>query len=128
MNTYRWKTLNEIDAGDYDGLTYSEIKARYPEEYSCRHGDKFMYRYPNGESYEDLVARLEPIIMELERKENVVVVGHQAVLRCLLGYRTGTLEILLRNHHLNFGSKIFAFVLFHLKEIQVTLVDIGAIF
>ena len=24
--------------------------------------------------------------MELERKENVVVVGHQAVLRCLLGY------------------------------------------
>ena len=43
-------------------------------------------RYPNGESYEDLVARMEPVIMELERKENVVVVGHQAVLRCLLGY------------------------------------------
>ena len=84
--SYRWKTLNEIDAGDYDGLTYDEIKARYPEEYSCRHGDKFLYRYPNGESYEDLVARMEPVIMELERKENVVVVGHQAVLRCLLGY------------------------------------------
>ena len=86
MFSYRWKTLNEIDAGDYDGLTYDEIKARYPEEYSCRHGDKFLYRYPNGESYEDLVARMEPVIMELERKENVVVVGHQAVLRCLLGY------------------------------------------
>ena len=75
--SYRWKTLNEIDAGDYDGLTYEEIKARYPEEFSCRHGDKFLYRYPNGESYEDLVARMEPVIMELERKENVVVVGHQ---------------------------------------------------
>ena len=24
--------------------------------------------------------------MEMERKENVVVVGHQAVLRCILGY------------------------------------------
>ena len=46
----------------------------------------FLLRYPNGESYEDLVARMEPVIMELERKENVVVVGHQAVLRCLLGY------------------------------------------
>jgi len=45
-----------------------------------------LYRYPNGESYEDLVGRMEPVIMELERKENVVVVGHQAVLRCLLGY------------------------------------------
>ena len=32
------------------------------------------------------MARMEPVIMELERKENVVVVGHQAVLRCLLGY------------------------------------------
>jgi len=83
----RWKTLNEINAGDYDGLTYEEIKEKYPEDYSGRHGaGKFLYRYPNGESYEDLVARMEPVIMELERKENVVVVGHQAVLRCLLGY------------------------------------------
>lgn len=38
------------------------------------------------QSYEDLVARLEPVIMELERQENVLVVGHQAVLRCLLAY------------------------------------------
>ena len=41
----RWKTLNEIDAGDLDGLSYDEIKAQYPEEYSSRHGDKFMYRW-----------------------------------------------------------------------------------
>ena len=41
---FRWKTLNEIDAGDLDGLSYEEIKDQYPEEYSCRHGDKFMYR------------------------------------------------------------------------------------
>ena len=40
----RWKTLNEIDAGDLDGLSYDEIREQYPEEYSCRHGDKFMYR------------------------------------------------------------------------------------
>lgn len=38
------------------------------------------------QSYEDLVARLEPVIMELERQENVLVVAHQAVLRCLLAY------------------------------------------
>lgn len=82
----RWRTLNEIDSGDCDGLTYEEIKERFPTEFACRARDKFMYRYPNGESYEDLVARMEPVIMELERKGNVVVVGHQAVLRCLLGY------------------------------------------
>ena len=30
-----------------------------------------------GESYYDLVIRLEPVIMELERSENVLVVCHQ---------------------------------------------------
>ena len=40
----RWKTLNEIDAGDLDGLSYDQVKELYPEEYSCRHEDKFMYR------------------------------------------------------------------------------------
>lgn len=67
-------------------MTYEEIEAKYPEEFSNRDKDKFHYRYPRGESYEDLVARLEPVIMELERQKNVLVVGHQAVLRCLLAY------------------------------------------
>jgi len=58
----------------------------YPEEVQARDEAKFTYRYRRGESYEDLVARLEPLIMELERQENVLVVSHQAVLRCLLAY------------------------------------------
>ncbi|KAJ6666269.1 hypothetical protein lerEdw1_000541 [Lerista edwardsae] len=37
-------------------------------------------------SYQDLVQRLEPVIMELERQENVIVICHQAVMRCLLAY------------------------------------------
>ena len=37
-------------------------------------------------SYQDLVARLEPVIMELERQENVLVICHQAVMRGLLAY------------------------------------------
>ena len=32
------------------------------------------------------MARLEPVIMELERQENILVVCHQAVARCLLAY------------------------------------------
>ncbi|KAI2798753.1 6-phosphofructo-2-kinase/fructose-2,6-bisphosphatase 2 [Blomia tropicalis] len=82
----RWKALNEIDAGICEEMTYEEIQNKYPEEFALRDQDKFHYRYPKGESYEDLVARLEPVIMELERQENVLVVAHQAVLRCLLAY------------------------------------------
>ncbi|KAK6321504.1 hypothetical protein J4Q44_G00084800 [Coregonus suidteri] len=37
-------------------------------------------------SYQDLVQRLEPVIMELERQGNVLVICHQAVMRCLLAY------------------------------------------
>ncbi|XP_028969147.1 6-phosphofructo-2-kinase/fructose-2,6-bisphosphatase [Galendromus occidentalis] len=82
----RWKALNEIDAGICEEMTYEEIQEKFPSEFAARDQDKFHYRYPRGESYEDLVARLEPVIMELERQENVLVVAHQAVLRCLLAY------------------------------------------
>ncbi|XP_064606317.1 6-phosphofructo-2-kinase/fructose-2,6-bisphosphatase-like isoform X2 [Liolophura sinensis] len=81
-----WKALNEIDAGICEGMTYEEIQEKHPEEFALRDQDKFHYRYPSGESYQDLVARLEPVIMELERQENVLVICHQAVARCLLAY------------------------------------------
>nr|XP_031363591.1 6-phosphofructo-2-kinase/fructose-2,6-bisphosphatase [Lonchura striata domestica] len=82
----QWKALNEIDAGVCEEMTYEEIQERYPKELALRDQDKYRYRYPKGESYEDLVQRLEPVIMELERQENVLVVCHQAVMRCLLAY------------------------------------------
>ena len=31
------------------------------------------------------MARLEPVIMEMERQDSLLIVGHQAVIRCLLG-------------------------------------------
>ncbi|KAI8781619.1 6-phosphofructo-2-kinase/fructose-2,6-bisphosphatase isoform X1 [Biomphalaria glabrata] len=81
-----WKALNEIDAGICEGMTYEEIQETYPQDFADRDQDKYHYRYPSGESYQDLVARLEPVILELERQENVMVICHQAVLRCLLAY------------------------------------------
>lgn len=82
----RWRALNEIDAGVCEEMSYEDIQKRQPEDFAARDANKFHYRYPRGESYEDLVARLEPVILELERLENVLVIGHQAVMRCLLAY------------------------------------------
>jgi len=82
----RWRALNEIDAGVMETLTCEEISDRYPEEFAARDKNKLAYRYPSGESYQDLVARLEPVMMELERQGNVLLVAHQAVLRCIMGY------------------------------------------
>lgn len=80
------KALDEIDAGVCDGLTYEEIKEQHPEEYAYRKSDKFLYRYQGGESYLDLVHRLEPLIMQLESEGNVLIIGHQATLRTIYAF------------------------------------------
>ncbi|TFK40135.1 6-phosphofructo-2-kinase-domain-containing protein [Crucibulum laeve] len=81
-----WKSLDELDAGVCDGMTYEEIEQAYPDDFANRDDDKFNYRYRGGESYRDVVVRLEPVIMELERQENILIIGHQAILRCLYAY------------------------------------------
>lgn len=81
-----WKALDELDSGVCDGLTYGDIEDRYPEDFRQRDEDKYNYRYLGGESYRDVVIRLEPIIMELERSENILIVTHQAILRCIYAY------------------------------------------
>ncbi|KAE8137881.1 HbrB-domain-containing protein [Aspergillus pseudotamarii] len=85
-----WKALDELDSGVCDGLTYEQIAEKYPEDFAARDEDKYNYRYRGGESYRDVVIRLEPIIMELERSENVIIVTHQAVLRCIYAYFLNT--------------------------------------
>jgi broad specificity phosphatase PhoE/predicted kinase len=85
------KELDEIDAGTCDGMTYDEIHTALPMEFAARQSDKLRYRYPRGESYQDVVRRLEPVILEIERHRGpLVIIGHQAVLRVLYGYFTNT--------------------------------------
>ncbi|XP_074303521.1 6-phosphofructo-2-kinase/fructose-2,6-bisphosphatase isoform X2 [Silene latifolia] len=83
----QWRALDEINSGVCDGMTYEEIKKNMPEEYESRKKDKLRYRYPRGESYLDVIQRLEPVIIELERQRApVVVIAHQAILRALYAY------------------------------------------
>ncbi|KAK3137423.1 hypothetical protein QOZ80_5BG0452070 [Eleusine coracana subsp. coracana] len=83
----QWRALDEINSGVCDGMTYEEIKKIMPEEFESRRKDKLRYRYPRGESYLDVIQRLEPVIIELERQRApVVVISHQAVLRALYAY------------------------------------------
>ncbi|KAJ3682849.1 hypothetical protein LUZ60_013076 [Juncus effusus] len=83
----QWRALDEINSGVCDGMTYEEIKKNMPDEYESRMKDKLRYRYPRGESYLDVIQRLETVIIELERQRApVVVIAHQAVLRALYSY------------------------------------------
>ncbi|KAJ2782596.1 6-phosphofructo-2-kinase [Coemansia javaensis] len=83
------RSLNEIYAGRFEGMTYAEIARNFPDEYEARQLDKFYYRYPGigGESYADVVLRLQQVIVELERiRHSVLLVTHRAMARTLLSY------------------------------------------
>lgn len=84
------RNIDELYAGVCDGLTYSEIQEKYPDEFARRQEDKLTYRYPRGESYMDVTLRLEPIVLDLERtREPILIVGHQGIHRLLYAYFMG---------------------------------------
>lgn len=86
----QWRSLDEIDAGVCDGMSYKEIARVMPREFEARKRDKLRYRYPRGESYEDVIQRVDRVIIEAERQRDpVLIIGHQAVLRALYSYFLG---------------------------------------
>ncbi|KNE72425.1 hypothetical protein AMAG_20515 [Allomyces macrogynus ATCC 38327] len=73
-------------------MTPAEIERMWPGEVARRAANKLAYRYPGlgGESYLDVVARLKPMIIEMERiTHDIVVVTHNVVARIMLAYYLG---------------------------------------
>lgn len=85
LNNYQSeKLLDEINPGNKDGMLINEIPL---EEKKERLNNKLYYRSPMGESYMDVIQRIEPIIFEMERiRSPIIVIGHLGMLKCLYGY------------------------------------------
>lgn len=86
------RMLDELNAGLMEGLTYDEIRTKYAEEYLRRRRDKLSYRYPGpgGEGYLDVINRIRPVIVELERMtDHCLLITHRSVARVLLAYFQG---------------------------------------
>jgi len=84
-----WEMLNELNAGSFEGLTYTEIAERFPTEFAKRKEDKLHYIYPGvgGEGYLQVISRLRDMVREIERiKDHVLIIGHQCVSRVLMAY------------------------------------------
>lgn len=82
------KTLREMHFGDFEGLTYDELKNdHYYQEWL---NDLFTYELPNGESFDQFSQRIDhsfqQIKTEIIEKElkHVVCVVHGGVIRYLL--------------------------------------------
>ena len=103
--------MSEINPGVWDGLSPELAQERYPDEWDRFLKDPYSHRAPRAESYHDLsgtfrpaiqvalhvfivllllLVRLEPVIVELEQEQNdLLIIGHASVIRCLLAYLIG---------------------------------------
>lgn len=74
--------LMELTFGDWEGLTWSEVRARDRKGVRARHADKWDYVPPEGESYAMLARRLRPWLETLTA--DAFVVSHGGVARALM--------------------------------------------
>lgn len=81
------RELRELHIGDWEGLTWDEIKSRWPREWADRLADIVNYRVPGGESTRDLHDRAVPTLRNIIARhpgEEVLIVGHGGMNRVLL--------------------------------------------
>ncbi|ODA84028.1 hypothetical protein RJ55_02546 [Drechmeria coniospora] len=79
--------MSQINPGICEKMSERVIRQMYPEEVEKHELDPYHHRYPRAESYHDLAVRLEPIILELEREQNdLLIIAHESVLRVLYAY------------------------------------------
>eukprot|EP00814_Leptocylindrus_danicus_P003840 CAMPEP_0116042932 /NCGR_PEP_ID=MMETSP0321-20121206/26021_1 /TAXON_ID=163516 /ORGANISM="Leptocylindrus danicus var. danicus, Strain B650" /LENGTH=481 /DNA_ID=CAMNT_0003523577 /DNA_START=351 /DNA_END=1793 /DNA_ORIENTATION=+ len=87
----QYSNLNPLDKGDFSGLELEEIMSIHPQWYSELESDPYKTRFPGGESYHDLVNRLESCLIDMEQQVSpVLVVSHVSVIQCLLAYFRNT--------------------------------------
>jgi broad specificity phosphatase PhoE len=100
----KFRNLDEVYAGEFDGLTQEEMRNIDPNLATDIGKDKTGFRYPRGESINDVVARVQNSMNRLERvKEPILLVGHQVVSRLVYGWLTQkdrdvALEVVLPRH------------------------------
>lgn len=91
--------LTEVDAGNWEGRTWNEIRVTEPEAYRLFHEDASRWGYAGGENMTDVQVRVRPIFERLladNLGKRIAVVAHNIVNRAylaallnvpLIGYR-----------------------------------------
>jgi len=84
--------LEEMNLGEWEGLSWSEIKEKYPVEYEEWFIKRRYTKTPNGESYQDMLERVLTSIHKIidENCNEVIIVTHSAVIMCIQCYLTNT--------------------------------------
>ena len=78
--------LREVDVGEWEGLTFDEIRERWPTVYAARGNKMSEVAPPGGESFYRAAVRFNDALKDImsEHKGNLAVVAHSGVIRSWL--------------------------------------------
>ena len=83
------ESLKEISFGDFEGLTFDEIKDKYPKEFQDMIEKGYEYKYPNGESlidsYNRVCIELDNIISNSDDR-TILICSHGGTIRNIITY------------------------------------------
>lgn len=83
------ESLKEISFGDFEGLTFDEIKDKYPKEFQDMIEKGYEYKYPNGESlidsYNRVCIELDNIISNNDDR-TILICSHGGTIRNIITY------------------------------------------
>lgn len=84
--------LEEMNLGEWEGLSWDEVRSNYPVEYSEWYINRRDTRPPKGESYQDMLERVLKAVHRIicENQEDIAIVTHSAVIMTLQCYLTNT--------------------------------------
>jgi probable phosphoglycerate mutase len=78
--------LVECDHGKCEGLSLEEAKNIFPNFFRKREtGDKWNIKWPDGESYADVAARVERAAKRMVLERPALVIAHETVNKVLIG-------------------------------------------
>ena len=83
------ESLKEISFGDFEGLTFDEIKDKYPKEFQDMIEKGYEDKYPNGESlidsYNRVCIELDNIISNNDDR-TILICSHGGTIRNIITY------------------------------------------
>ncbi len=83
------ETLKEISFGDFEGITFDEIRSNYPEQFQDMIDKGYEYKYPNGESLIDSYNRVANEISEIifdNKDKTILICSHGGTIRNIITY------------------------------------------
>ena len=98
--------FSEVDLGSWDGLSFREIRERFPEEYRLRGESPGCYRTPGGETLEEAGQRFLKTLLHLaeETGKDLVAFGHSGAMGAGLSILEHRSAVGYRNYFKSFGG------------------------